>query len=100
MMPYQVLWVILFLIAGTALPARAQEALEPSPTGASIVVEQFMSAYNAHDIPAMLEAVRFVTVWERAHWERGGEPASQSALAVYEIADGHIVRIWYYPAMK
>lgn len=51
-------------------------------------------------VESMMEAGRFVTVWERAHWERGGKPASQSSLAVYEIADGRIVRIWYYPAMK
>ncbi len=51
-------------------------------------------------IEAIMEAGRFVSVWERAHWDRDGEPASQSSLAVYETEAGLITRIWYYPVMK
>lgn len=51
-------------------------------------------------VESMMQAGRFVSVWERAHWERDGESQSQSSLAVYEINDGAITRIWYYPAME
>ncbi len=138
--------VMLFVLATTMSSTLAQEAPDRSP---SRIVEQFISAYNAHDIDAMLGFVhpgvqwlsvdgdtvlvqtsgadeladalkgyfksvpssrstvesmmtagRFVSVWERAHWERNGAPASQSALTVYEIQDDHIVRVWYYPSME
>lgn len=137
---------LLCVVATTMSPALAQEDSDRSP---SRIVEQFISAYNAHDVGAMLAFVhpdvqwlsvegdtvlvqtsgavelaealkgyfksvpssrstvesmmaagRFVSVWERAHWERNGAPASQSALAVYEIQDDHIVRVWYYPSME
>ena len=41
----------------------------------------------------------FVSVIETAHWSAtNGEERSQSALAVYEIRDDLIQRVWYYPA--
>lgn len=39
----------------------------------------------------------FVAVRERASWTTaGGEARSQAALAVYEVRDGLIQRVWYY----
>ncbi len=44
---------------------------------------------------------RFVAVREVAHWKNSdGNARSQSALAVYEIVDGLIRRVWYYPATR
>ncbi|MFK7957633.1 MAG: DUF6265 family protein [Lysobacterales bacterium] len=44
---------------------------------------------------------RFVTVKETAHWTTDdGSAQSQSATAVYEIADQKILNVWYYPAIK
>lgn len=44
---------------------------------------------------------RYVTVLERASWiGRDGEARSQSALAVYEIRDAKVLRVWYYPAQR
>ena len=44
---------------------------------------------------------RFVAVREVAHWTDGeGNARSQSALAVYEIVDGLVRRVWYYPATR
>lgn len=40
----------------------------------------------------------FVAVRERAYWVQGGQEVSQAALAVYEIRDGLIRHVWYYPA--
>ena len=43
----------------------------------------------------------FVSVKERASWNnKAGEPRSQVALAVYEVRDGLILRVWYFPAEK
>ena len=43
----------------------------------------------------------FVSVKERAMWKnKAGESKSQSALAVYEVQEGLIRRVWYFPAQK
>lgn len=39
-----------------------------------------------------------VSVRERAHWESEAGPKSQAALSVYEIDDGRVRRVWYFPA--
>ncbi len=40
---------------------------------------------------------RFAAVRERAFWLQGGDEVSQASLAVYEIRDRRIRRVWYYP---
>jgi hypothetical protein len=45
-------------------------------------------------------AGQYVTVWERASWQAKSGEKSQSALAVYELKNNHIFRVWYYPMMK
>ena len=51
-----------------------------------------------------IEALRvvgpWVTVEERAHWTAAAGPRSQAAVAVYEVRDGRIRRVWYYPAVR
>lgn len=43
----------------------------------------------------------FLTVRERASWDnKEGKRVSQQALGIYEIRDGLIQRVWYYPAAK
>lgn len=43
----------------------------------------------------------YVSVKERASWQsKAGLPRSQSTLAVYEVRDGLILRVWYFPAEK
>ena len=51
-------------------------------------------------IEEIMEAGRFVSVRERVEWEGKSGTRTQSALAVYEIEDGLIRRVWYYPAQK
>lgn len=42
-----------------------------------------------------------LTVRERASWEnKEGKRLSQQAIGVYEIRDGLIQRVWYYPSVK
>jgi hypothetical protein len=44
---------------------------------------------------------RFVAVREIARWTGSdGKPREQSALAVYEIENGLVRRVWYYPATR
>ncbi len=44
---------------------------------------------------------RFVAVREIARWTGSdGAPREQSALAVYEIENGLVRRVWYYPATR
>lgn len=138
-----------FMVLGlllTHLPVLAQTSAHEPPTR---IVEQFIAAYNAHDVEAMLalvhptvqwlsvdgaavaveadgaetlgeamsgyfaalpssrstaeaimEAGHFVSVWERAQWESNGETRTQRSLAVYEVEEGKIRRVWYYPAQR
>lgn len=39
-----------------------------------------------------------VSVRERVHWESAAGPKAQAALSVYEIDDGLVRRVWYFPA--
>ena len=59
---------------------------ESTPSARSIIEDSMVSG-------------RYVTVRERASWKTGsGEERSQASVAVYEIRDGLIARVWYYPA--
>lgn len=40
----------------------------------------------------------YVSVRERAFWKQDGKTLSATAVAVYETANGLIIRAWYYPA--
>ncbi len=111
------------------------------------VVERFVSAFNEHDVDAMLEFAapdmrwmsvsgdrisvetsthaellaamagyfestpgaraeilsvsesgRFVHTLEQAFWPSGGAERSQCSMAVYELIEGTIQSVWYFPA--
>jgi ketosteroid isomerase-like protein len=50
---------------------------------------------------AVEQAGPFLTVRERAAWDnKAGRRVSQQALGIYEIRDGLIQRVWYYPSVK
>lgn len=49
------------------------------------------------EIGEMMPAGRFVSVREHAHWESDNGSRTQSALTVYEVVAGKILRVWYYP---
>jgi ketosteroid isomerase-like protein len=47
------------------------------------------------------QAGPFLTVRERTSWEnKEGQRRSQQAVGVYEIRDGLIQRVWYFPSVK
>lgn len=53
------------------------------------------------EVLSLDQAGPFLTVRERASWQdRSGQRVAQQALAVYEIRDGLIRRVWYYPASR
>ena len=51
-----------------------------------------------------LETVSSLGPWvsarERAHWRTPAGDRSQAALSVYEVRDGRLRRVWYYPAVR
>ena len=51
-------------------------------------------------IEQLTVAGNYVTTVERAYWVQNGVETSQASLAVYEIRDGFIYRVWYYPAFE
>ncbi|MEJ7812027.1 MAG: nuclear transport factor 2 family protein [Gemmatimonadaceae bacterium] len=42
----------------------------------------------------------WVTVRERAYWRSGRTRRSQAAMSVYEVRNGRIRRVWYYPVVR
>jgi uncharacterized protein (TIGR02246 family) len=49
-------------------------------------------------IEATMTSGSRVSVRERAEWETASGTRSRAALAVYEIVDGLIRRVWYFPS--
>lgn len=50
------------------------------------------------EIVGMVVSGDFVSAVERAFWTENGEQRSQDSLAVYEVRNGLIHRVWYFPA--
>lgn len=48
----------------------------------------------------VMPAGSYVTVHEKATWESKSGPKMQKSLGVYEVRDGLIRRVWYFPAEK
>ena len=141
--------VLASLLALTPLPALGHgDGRSPAPQLA--IVSDYVDAYNARNLDAMLALMhdevqwlsveadtvtvfangkadlaaqmrdyiaspmattsevsagvvdgKFVSVREIARWTNAeGEEREQSALAVYEIEDGLVRRVWYYPATR
>lgn len=43
----------------------------------------------------------FIAIKERAMWKTSsGEQRSQTALGIYEVIDGKVKRVWYYPEVR
>jgi hypothetical protein len=78
-----------------SIDAEGREAL------ASAMADYFRSLPSVRTEIEVLEAGEsFVVVRERVHWVRNDAPTSQSALAVYELRDGLIARVWYFAAER
>jgi hypothetical protein len=135
---------VLYFASGYSIPER-----EAEPKTNETIIRDFQTAFNKHDVSAMLALVAddlqwfnvqgskveieiegkpalekwltgyfkscpscrseieslmsagsYVTVHERAMWETKTGKKSQKSLAVYEVRDGSIRHVWYFPAEK
>lgn len=72
--------------------------------GREALVEQMQSYFASPSetrstIGDMIENGRFLTMRETAHWkDSSGAEKAQSSIVVYELEDGLVRRVWYYPA--
>lgn len=59
---------------------------------------------NLPDVRSTLEHVStlgpYVSLTERVRWTGAKGPREQAALAVYEVRDGLIRRVWYFPEVR
>jgi hypothetical protein len=61
----------------------------------------FASVYEPRaEIHSLTASGNFVAVVETAFWLTQEGEAAQSSLAVYEVRDGLIHRVWYYPVSE
>ena len=80
----------------SAIQLRGREAFEQSMIG-------YFGAFPAAraEIESPVAVGAFVSVIERVFWPGAqGEERSQASLAIYEVRDGLIYRVWYYPAAQ
>ncbi len=67
----------------------------------SAMSDYFSSIPSARsDLRSVVESGPFVQAIEQAFWESDGVEKSQCSVSVYEIADGKIVNVWYFPAYQ
>jgi len=78
-----------------AVEARGVEAIRAQ------LVDYFRSIPTAR---STLEDVTALGPWvsarERAHWVSASGPRSQASLSVYEVREGLLRRVWYYPVVR
>lgn len=65
----------------------------------SAMVSYFSSCSSCRStLGPLLESAQRVAVVETAHWQTDDGPKSQQSMAVYELDDGRIRRVHYFPA--
>ena len=52
------------------------------------------------EIRSISESGQFVHTLEEAFWLSGGIERSQCSMAVYELLDGKLKNVWYFPAHR
>jgi ketosteroid isomerase-like protein len=82
------------------------DKLTPEVQGRSTLHEWLVGYYKKlpsarSEFLSIEQAGPFLTVRERASWEnKEGKRLFQQALGIYEIRDGLIQRVWYFPSVK
>ena len=83
--------------------------IEVSGDGASVITSSADQLYDElvvyfesfPSVRSSLENVSvngdFVSAIERPVWEQDGERMSQASMVIYEVADGKVRRLWYFP---
>jgi hypothetical protein len=85
-------------VAGTSI-----EIVADGKSDLSAQMRAYMdsSAATTSEIVDEIDDGCFIAVREIARWSASdGSERSQSALAVYELEDGTVRRVWYYPSSR
>jgi len=78
-----------------AVETRGREALGESLRG------YFTSCPSCRSTVEIYQVVgTYVSALEHAEWDKDGARLRQSSLSIYEIVDGLVRRVWYYPAVR
>ena len=89
---------IMWMMVGAdqiAVEASGAEALRE---GMAVYFESVPSASSV--LRSAVESGPFVVTVEEARWESGGEKKSQCSAAVYEVKEGKVQNVWYFPSHK
>jgi hypothetical protein len=83
--------------------SNAEGDAELAASGPQDLKAQMVSYFASHPtvrsiIEERMDGPRFASFRERAISVHDGEQRSASSIAVYEVVDGKILRVWYYPA--
>jgi len=84
-----------YAILGDTLTVQA-ESKEALLTGLRSYFESTPSAHS--EVEESFVSGKYVVIRERGYWHEDGVQRSQSSLAVYEVRNGLIARVWYFPA--
>jgi hypothetical protein len=89
--------IVWFDIDGDRMTASVRGAAE-FETGMQSYFRSFPDVRST--LSGALESGPYLTGVETATWTSGRGMQSQSAPVVYEVREGKIKRVWYYPATK
>ena len=78
-----------------ALELRGRDALRDAMADYFKATPSFRS-----EIESAVVSGAYVSVCERASWQSASGPRTQTAIAVFEVRDDLIRRVWYYPAER
>ncbi len=81
--------------AAVTVEAEGKQALRKGMTGYFKAIPSARSAFEESMVSGA-----YVTVRERASWRQQEQDLSQSSLAVYQVRDGLVARVWYYPVER
>ena len=84
-----------YSIVGDTLTVQA-EGKDELLTGLRSYFESIPTAHS--EVEESFVSGKYVLIRERGYWHEDGVQRSQSSLAVYEIREGLIARVWYFPA--
>lgn len=81
------------------------EKMAPEAKGKQALLEGMQSYFKAVPsvksvLMSLYPAGPFFHGVERASWEKDGKRVQQCSLTVYEMRDGKIQRVWYFPAFQ
>ncbi len=89
--------VVWFSIAGDSMTTEAR-GRDYISTWLKDYFKSLPSIRSSFD--GVISSGSFIATLERPTWTTPDGPRSQQALGIYEVRDGKILRIWYFPSEK